>query len=63
MAGLARVERTDVERVLARVEQTLGPDEANLLRDYLTMLEGQVRIYQLEGDAAEDLVQWAGALE
>lgn len=64
MARLEQVNRKDVERVLLRVEQTIDPDAANLVRAYLDMLEGQVRAYQLGDDqVSDDALAWIGTLE
>lgn len=49
-----RVTRRDIERLLLRIEQTIGPEEANLLRAHLSMLESQLRAYQLDNDQISD---------
>jgi hypothetical protein len=63
--GNARpVTRQDVDSALARLESR-SVEDANLLRAYLDMLEGLVRLYQLGDDAIPDdeLPGWGGALE
>jgi hypothetical protein len=58
------VTRREVDQTLARVEERMGPDQANLLRAYLVMLESQLRVSRLGDDAdPDDSPGWQGALE
>ncbi len=57
-----RVTRQQVDQVLERVEE-IDVDDANLLRAYLVQLEGQIRVYELEGDDEQALEAWAGAVK
>ena len=46
MNAAQRVTHQDVDSALLRIERTIGPEEANLLRAYLSMLESQLRRYR-----------------
>ena len=50
LPGAQTVTRTDIDGVLVQVELVLGPEAANMLRAYLAMLEGQLRVHELGSD-------------
>ena len=47
------ITRADVDAALSRLESR-SVDDANLLRAYLAMLEGQVRVYRLGDELLPD---------